>query len=318
MRYRVLISAPYAMSVIGRYRKALEAAGCEVVVAEVRERLSEAELMPLVGEVDGIICGDDQITSRVIAAAPRLRTISKWGTGIDSIDLEAAKLRGVSVRNTPNAFSEPLADTVLGYMLLFARRLDVMNRDIRAGRWVKPQLFALREKTLGVIGVGNCGKAVIRRAAGFGIAILAHDIVLPPTEFLDQYPIRMTTLNDTLEQADFITLHPSLNFTTRHLIDDAAFARMKPTAFLINTARGPIVEEAALVRALAAKRIAGAALDVFEEEPLPEDSPLRGYENVFFAPHNANSSPAAAERVHENTIVQLLADLQSGAARSHA
>lgn len=309
MKYRVLVSAPYAMPVLDRYRAALEAANCEMIVAKVRERLSEDELLTLVQDVDGIICGDDQITARVLAAASRLKVISKWGTGIDSIDLAAAKARGVSVRNTPNAFSEPLADTVLGYMLLFARRLDVMNEDIRAGRWVKPQLFALREKTLGVIGVGNCGKAVVRRAVGFGMRILGHDIVEPPSDFLKQYPIRMCSFNDVLEQSDIVTIHTPLTSATRYLINDAALGRMKPASFLINTARGPIVEEAALAKALSAKRIAGAALDVFENEPFPEGSALRRCEGVYFAPHNANSSPAAADFVHKNTIDQLLKDL---------
>lgn len=318
MRFRVLVSAPYAMPVIERYRRDLEAASCEVVVARVRERLSENELLPLVGDVDGIICGDDQITERVFAAAPRLKVVSKWGTGIDSIDLKAARARGVNIRNTPNAFSEPLADTVLGYVLLFARRLDFMNQEIRAGSWVKPQLVALREKTLGVVGVGNCGKAVIRRAAAFGMRLLGNDIVEPPREFLTQYPVGMTALEDLLEQSDFVTLHTDLNKTTRYLINDAAFARMKPTAFLINTARGPIVEEAALVRALGAKRIAGAALDVFENEPLAENNPLRRFDSVYFAPHNANSSPEAAEHVHQNTIRQLLADLRGRSEPSHA
>ncbi len=298
------------MPVIDRYRSVLEQAGCEVVVAKVRERLSEGELLGLVVDVDGIICGDDQITLRVLEAAPRLKVISKWGTGIDSIDVEAARARGVAVRNTPNAFSEPVADTALGYMLLFARRLDTMSQDIRAGRWSKPALFALREKTLGIIGLGNCGKAVAGRAAAFGMQIVAHDVVSPSKEFLARCPVRLTTLGEVLG-ADFVTIHANLNPTSYHLINDAALAKMKSTAYLINTARGPIVEEAALVRALSAKRIAGAALDVFEKEPLPEDSPLRRCDNVYFAPHNANSSPEAAERVHENTIAQLLKDLQA-------
>ena len=318
MTYRILVSAPYAMPVIDRYRSDIQQAGHEMIVADVRERLSEAELLALVGDVDGIICGDDQITARVLDAAPRLKVISKWGTGIDSIDVEAAKARGISVRNTPNAFSEPLADTVLGYLLLFARRLDFMDRDIRAGHWVKPQLFALREKTLGVIGVGNCGKAVIRRAAAFGMNILGNDIVMPDNEFLKQYPVQMVTFDEALTAADFVTIHTTLNPGTRHLINDAAFLKMKPTAFLINTARGPIVEEAALDRALSAERIAGAALDVFVKEPLPEDSVLRRHDNVYFAPHNANSSPEAAERVHRNTISQLLQDIQVSPPRSHA
>jgi D-3-phosphoglycerate dehydrogenase len=298
------------MPVIEQYREELENAGCEVVVAKVRERLTEDELLELVGNIDGIICGDDQITDRVLAAAPRLKVISKWGTGIDSIDQEAAVRRGIAIRNTPNAFSEPVADTVFGYILLFARRLDVMNRDIRAGRWVKPQLMSLREQTLGVIGVGNCGKAVVRRAVAFGIRVLGNDLVKMPSVFLTETGIEMVLRDELLQQSDFVTLHTSLNPTSYHLIDEKALALMKPSAYLINTARGPVIEEEALVRALERGQIAGAALDVFENEPLPLESPLRRFENVWFAPHNANSSPSAARRVHENTIRNLIEELQ--------
>jgi D-3-phosphoglycerate dehydrogenase len=310
MKPRVLISAPYALPVIQRYRSELEGAGCEIVVASVRERLGEQELLEIVSTIDGIICGDDRITERVLAAAPRLKVISKWGTGIDSIDVDAARKRGIPVRNTPNAFSEPVADTVLGYMLLHARKGAQMDAAIRRGEWVKPQLIAIRELTLGVIGVGNCGKAVVRRAAAFGGRILGTDVVPMPREFLERTPIEMTSLEDLLSRADIITVHTTLNPTTHHLLDQAAFSRMKTGAFVINTARGPIIDEAALVRALESGKICGAGLDVFEDEPLPVDSPLRRFPNCWMAPHNANSSPEAVERVHRNTIAQLLEDLR--------
>lgn len=303
---RVLVSAPYAMPVIADYRRRLESAGCEVVVADVRERLGEEELLALVGEIDGIICGDDRITAKVLGSAPRLKVISKWGTGIDSIDLAAAKARGVRVCNTPNAFSEAVADTVLAYMLAFARKPYEMTRDIREGRWVKPQLFCLGEKTLGVIGVGNCGKAVVRRAKAFGMRLLGHDPLPMPPEFLKETGISMVSKEELLRQADLISLNPDLNPTSHYLMNDAAFALAKRGVYLVNASRGPVVEEAALVRALEAGTVAAAALDVFEKEPLPADNPLRRFENVWLAPHNANSSPRAAERVHENTIRQLL------------
>lgn len=311
MPWRVMVSAPYVIPVIDEYRATLETAGCDVVVIPVQERLTEAELLPLIRDIDGIICGDDQITERVLEAAPRLKVISKWGTGIDSIDQEAAVKRGIPVRNTPNAFSEPVADTVLGYILLFARQLDVMNRDIRDGRWVKPQLVSLRERTLGVIGVGNCGKAVVRRAVAFGMRVLGHDLVEMSLDFLTSTGLQMISREELLKQADFVSLHTTLNPSSYHLIDDKALALMKPTAYLINTSRGAVVEEAALVRALERKQIAGAALDVFEIEPLPADSLLRRFENCWLSPHNANSSPLAAQRVHENTIRNLLEELCS-------
>src|SRR5438132_12307754 len=290
MRWKVLISAPYAMPVINIYRKLLETENCDIIVAEVNERLEEHELLPIVSHVDGIICGDDRITESVIKDAPRLKVISKCGTGIDSIDVEAAARRNVKVCNTTNAFSEPVADTVLAYILLFARQIARMNADLRANRWQKPQLFSLREKTLGVVGVGNCGKAVVRRAVAFGMRVLGNDIAEVSPEFISQTGIEMVSLPELLKQADFITAHTTLNPTSFHLFNDAAFGQMRPGSYLINTSRGPVIEEAALVRTLESGKLAGAALDVFEVEPLPLDSRLREFDNCWLSPHNANSS----------------------------
>jgi D-3-phosphoglycerate dehydrogenase len=311
MNWRVLVSAPYFIPVIEDYRERLKSEDVELIAAQVTERLSEAELLDVIGDIDGIICGDDRITRRVLDAAPRLKAISKWGTGIDSIDSEAAAQRGIPVYRTPNAFSEPVADTVLGYMLTFARKLPWMDREIRRERWQKPHLVSLGECVLGVVGVGDCGKAVVRRAKAFGMRILGNDIVEMPPEFISQSGIEMVSLEQLLTLADFVTLNPDLNPTSHHLIGKAQLALMKPGACLINASRGPVVDESALIAALQENRIAGAALDVFEEEPLPLDSPLRQLDNCLLAPHNANSSPAAWERVHENTVRNLLEGLRA-------
>jgi len=313
LQWKVLVSAPYAMNCLPWYRERLGQAGCEMVVAPVRERLEENELIALLPGMDGLICGDDRVSDRVLAAAPQLKVISKWGTGIDSIDQAACRRRGVVLRNTPNAFSEPVADTVLGYMLLFARNLAAMNGDLQAGEWRKPQSYALREWTLGVIGVGNCGKAVVRRAGAFGMRVLGCDPVAPPAAFLRETGLEMTSLEDLLHQADAVTLHVDLNPTSLHLINRRSLGAFRPSAYLVNTSRGPAVEEAALVEALDRQALAGAALDVFEQEPLPSDSRLRHRANVLLAPHNANSSPAAAQRVHESTVAHLLEELQARA-----
>ena len=308
-RWKVMVSAPYAMPIIARYRSELEAAGCEVFVPEVRERLEEDDLLRVVGDVHGIICGDDRITARVLDAAPKLRVISKWGTGIDSIDSAAAAARAVRVCNTPNAFSEPVADTAIGYMLQFARRLDRCTAEMRAGIWNKPQLLALGECTIGIVGVGNCGRAVARRAAAFGSRILGHDVREIPQDVIASTGLESVSLERLLQVSDFVTLHTDLNPTSHHLIGAAQLALLKPTAYLVNTARGPVIDELALIAALRAGALAGAAMDVFEDEPLPAGSPLREMSNVQMAPHTANNSPRAAARVHENTIRNLLAVL---------
>jgi D-3-phosphoglycerate dehydrogenase len=240
--------------------------------------------------------------------------LSKWGTGIDSIDQEAAKRRGIAVRNTPNAFSEPVADSVWSYMLCFARRTPWMDRAMHAGSWEKIPGVALRECTLGVIGVGNVGKAVVRRARGFGVRVIGNDPVPMPADFLEETGVEMVSLDDLLESSDFVSMNCDLNPTSFHLMGERALSQMKKTSYVINTARGPVVDEAALVAALEAGEIAGAALDVFEVEPLPEDSPLLRMDNVLLAPHNSNSSPSAWEAVHRNTIHNLLEELR-GAAR---
>jgi D-3-phosphoglycerate dehydrogenase len=309
MKFRVMISAPYMQPEMNRFRDLFAAHDVEVVVPPVNERLSEEELLQWVGDVDGVICGDDRFTEKVLRSAGRLKVISKWGTGIDSIDRKFAESIGISVRNTPDAFSQPVADTVLGYMLCFARQLPWMDREMRKGRWAKRPSFSLREATLGVIGVGNVGKAVIRRAAGFGMNILGTDPVAIDPDFLSHHGVTMVSKDELLQRADFISVNCDLNPTSFHLLDDAAFALTKPNAVVINTARGPIIHEAALVRALQEKRVGGAGLDVFEVEPLPAESPLLQMDNVMLASHNANSSPMAWERVHENTIRNLFAVL---------
>jgi len=313
MTWRVLVSAPYFIPVIEEYQQRLAAEGVELVPAEVKERLSETELIKIIKDIDGIICGDDRITERVLEAAPRLKVISKWGTGIDSIDSKAASLRGIPVYRTRNAFSEPVADTVLGYMLGFARQLTRMDQDIRGGKWKKPMLVSLNEGALGVVGVGDCGKAVVRRAMAFGMRILGNDIVEMPADFLSETGIEMVSLDELLANADFISLNPDLNPTSLHLISKKQLDMMKPGAYLINASRGPVVDEAALIEALRNNRIAGAGLDVFEDEPLPQDSPLRKFDNCLLAPHNANSSPKAWQRVHENTVNNLLKGLRKTA-----
>jgi D-3-phosphoglycerate dehydrogenase len=306
MYLKVLVTAPYMQMVIDRFRHIFEEKGIELIVPKVKERFNEEELLEWVTDVDGVICGDDQFTQRVLQAAPKLKVLSKWGTGIDSIDQAACKRLGIAVRNSPNAFSEPVADTVLGYMLSFARRLPWMDRMMRRGQWRKLPSIALKECTLGVIGVGNVGKAVVRRATTFGMQVLGNDLVEMPFDFLAENQIDMVSKEELLQQADFVSLNCTLNPTSFHLISDNEFALMKSTAVIINTARGPIIDEPALIRALQSEQIAGAALDVFEIEPLPAESPLLKMDNVMLASHNANSSPEAWERVHQNTVQNLL------------
>lgn len=299
MKYKALISAPYFQPVAERFRERFEREDIEMVIPQVHERLSEGELLGLVGDIDAMLCGDDRVTRKVIESAPKLKVISKWGTGIDSIDQEAAREHGIPVKNTLNAFSVPVADSVLGYILCFARDIINLDRKMREGVWMKKMTITLSECVLGIIGLGNVGNQVLKRAQAFGMKVMANDIKDMPFDI-------MVPLDKLLTESDFVSLNCDLNPTSFHLINEKTLAIMKPTTYLINAARGPIVDEKALVHALQKGLIAGAALDVYEEEPLPLNSPLRKMDNLILSPHNTNGSPKAWEYVHENTVKNLI------------
>ena len=305
--HTVLFTAPYMIPFVDRFRPVFEKYDIELIVPEVQERLEEEDLLKYAGQFDGTICGDDRYTARVVeACAPRLKVISKWGTGIDSIDAQACSRYGIKIGRTPNAFTTPVADTVMGYLLAFARRQPWMDKAMKAGEWKKIPGKTLSESTLGIIGVGTIGKTLTRRARAFGMKVLGTDIVEIDHVFITETGIQMTDLQSLLSESDFVSLNCDLNPTSHHLMNADTFAMMKSNAVLINTSRGPVVDEPALIHALQQGQIAGAALDVYENEPLPQDSPLMQMDNVMLAPHNANSSPAAWERVHWNTIKNLL------------
>lgn len=306
----VLMTAPYMIPFLDRFKPVFAKYGIDLITPNVEERMEEADLLKYAGQFDGAICGDDRYTARVIeACSPRLKVISKWGTGVDSIDASACSQFNIKLCRTPNAFTTPVADTVLGYMLAFARRQPWMDAAMKRGEWEKIPGKTLSEMTLGVIGIGNIGKAVTRRARAFGMKVLGTDIVDIDHVFVSESGIHMTDLDSLLADSDFVSVNCDLNPTSHHLINAKTLSKMRKTAILINTARGPIVEEPALVAALGSGQVGGAALDVFEFEPLPKDSPLLKMDNVMLAPHNSNSSPTAWERIHWNTIKNLVEGL---------
>src|SRR5512141_430223 len=260
MKYKVLFTAPYMIPFVDRFKPLFDRYDIGLIIPEVRERMEEADLLKYAGQFDGAICGDDRYTARVIEAClPRLKVISKWGTGIDSIDAEACSRYGIRIGRTLNAFTLPVADTVLGYMLAFARRQPWMDREMKSGKWEKIPGKALSECTLGVIGIGNIGKAVTRRARAFGMKTLGTDIIEIDHVFITESGIQMTDLPSLLSNSDFVSVNCDLNPTSHHLINHDTLALIKPGAVLINTARGPIVEEQSLIEALQANRLAGAA-----------------------------------------------------------
>jgi len=310
MKYTVLLTAPYMLQFLDRFKPVFTKYGIDLIVPDVNERMEEDDLLKYAGRFDGAICGDDRFTARVLeACSPRLKVISKWGTGIDSIDASACSHLNIILSRTTNAFTTPVADSVLGYMLAFARRGPWMDREMKNGKWEKIPGKTLSECTLGVVGVGNIGKAVTRRARAFGMKVYGTDIVDIDHVFITESGIQMIDLQSLLSQSDFVSINCELSPSSHHLMNSDTFALMRSSAVLINTARGPIVDEEALVHALQSGQIGGAALDVFEFEPLPLDSPLLKMDNVMLAPHNSNSGPTAWERVHWNTLKNLVEGL---------
>jgi len=310
MKKKVLISAPYFIPVADKFKGVFDEHNIDMVIADVNERLSEEELLPIIGEMDGVICGDDRFTEKVLAAAKKLKVISKWGTGTDSIDKDACARLNILVKNTPNAFTEPVSDSVMCYILCFARKIPWMDKAMKANIWEKIPGVSLHEATLGIIGMGNIGKAVARKAAAFGMRILGNDIKDIDKDFVASVGVEVVDKECLYREADFISLNCDLNQSSFHLIDKNALAQMAKKPFIINTARGHIIKERDLVDALDQGIVAGAGLDVFEQEPLPSDSRLLMMDNVLLAPHNSNSSPSAWERVHENTVKNLLEGLE--------
>lgn len=313
MSRRVLITAPHALRAIDRYRERLEPAGCELLLAESAQGFQPEELIPLMADVDVVVVGDDHVSADVLDASPRLKAVVKWGTGLDGVDLEAAAARRVVVRNVPAAFADPVADTVLAYLLVFARDPVGTDRLVRAGGWPKPQLRLARDLVLGIVGVGAIGAAVARRAAAFGMTIVGCDPVQPPQELLEATGLRMTGLDELAAAADVVTIHASTRFAAPAILDARVIASMRPGAYVINTSRGSAVDEQALIEALASGRLAGAALDVYTEEPLPPGSPLRELPNVWLGAHCSNSSTTVARSVDERTIENVLAELHADA-----
>ena len=261
------------------------------------------ELLARAPQMEGLLSLlTDPVDAELIEAAPGLRAISNYAVGTDNVDLEAASDRGIPVGNTPDVLTESTADLALALMLALSRRLVEAHAYVRNGEWRtwEPGLLLGRDlhgATVGIIGLGRIGRAVARRLEGFGCELLhtSSDGGVP--------------LQELLERSDFVTLHCPLTPDTRGLIDDEALKRMQPTAYLINTARGPVVDTGALTRALHAGEIAGAALDVTDPEPLPGDHPLLEAPGLLVVPHIASATHATRERMADMAVDNLLAGL---------
>lgn len=273
----------------------------EIIKPTVTERLTEDELLKYVPEIDGIICGDDEITKKVIDSAKNLKVVVKWGTGIDSIDKEYLSEKKIQLFNTVNAFTIPVSESTIGLMLTLTRQIIKSNDLMKNGDWIKFPGVTLNELTIGIIGRGNIGSEVKRKLKTFTNNILIYDI----KDEIKKSDPDWVELDYLLANSDIITIHCDLNPTSYHLIDKDAINRMKDGVILINTARGPIINETDLIESLNQNKFGGVGLDVFETEPLDFNSPLRHFKACLLSAHATNSSPKYWEFVHLNSINNL-------------
>jgi D-3-phosphoglycerate dehydrogenase len=263
----------------------LQGAGFELIYPKKMNQLTEAELLDHLGGITAALAGSEPYTRRVLAAHPQLRVIARAGVGYDAVDLQAATEQGVAVTITPNTNQDAVAEHTFTLILALAKNLISQHNGTVQGRWPRQANLPLRGRTLAIAGLGRIGKAVAIRGACFGMRLLAYE-PFPDHEFAGQYGVSFVAWEELLARADFLSLHMPATKESRHLINRHTLARMKPTAFIINTARGTLINEADLVEALRGKKIGGAGIDVFEQEP-PGDHPLFHLENVVITPHAA-------------------------------
>lgn len=303
---RVLITVPHTYKREAPYLGRLEAAGLEVERRIGRQgKMTEDELRSALPGVFATLASSEPYTERVFREAPDLRVVARWGVGFDAIDVNAATRHGVVVCTSVGANHEAVADYAFSLMCAVQRGVLRNHRLITSGQWKTEFHRGLWRATVGIVGLGRIGQAVARRCRGFEMTILAYE-PYPDRDFVRQYNVELVSLEDLLRRADLVTLHCPATAESRHLINRERLALMKPTAHLVNTARGSLVDESALHEALVTGRIAGAGLDVFEKEPL-HDSALFGLDNVVLAPHVAGIDETSEVAMANRAIDAILA-----------
>jgi phosphoglycerate dehydrogenase-like enzyme len=264
----------------------LKEAGFELMCPTRIGLLTEDEMLRQIPGITAVLASSEPYTPRVFAAAPQLRVIARAGVGYDAVDVPAATAHGVAVTITPGANQDAVAEHTFALILGLAKRLITSHEGVKTLKWPRHRTQPLRGRTLGIAGLGRIGKAVAVRGAAFGMALLAYE-PFPDMKFVEQYQVRLVPLAQLLAESDYLSLHVPLTEESRYLINRRTLALMKPTACMINTARGGLECEADLLEALKSKRLAGAGLDVFEEEPPSKVIPLFEQDNVVLTAHNA-------------------------------
>jgi D-3-phosphoglycerate dehydrogenase len=279
---------------------------------------SPEEIIHHAADADGLIVQFTKITRQIIERLDRCRVISRYGIGVDMIDIEAATERGILVCNVPDFCFQEVSTHTIAFLLCLNRHIHAHDRHVRSGKWAPlpgSPPTRLPGQVLGLVGLGNIGRAVARQAQCLGLHVLAYDPYIPP-ENPARLGVELTDLEELLRRSDYVSLHCPLTEETHHLIGKSQLELMKPSAFLINMARGPIVDQQALYQALVKRTIAGAALDVFEQEPPQPDDPLLQLENVIFTPHSSSWSAESGRQVRRDAARNVVAVLKGEMPRS--
>ncbi|MCK9358127.1 MAG: D-glycerate dehydrogenase [Dehalococcoidia bacterium] len=285
-----------------------------VTVNPAEGQMPREGLFRAVADADAMVSMlTDRVDAELLDAAPRLKVVANYAVGFNNVDVQAATERGIMVTNTPDVVTDATADLAWAILMGIARNVCVVDRFTRSGRWTewRPEAFIAADitgATLGIVGMGRIGQAVAKRAAGFDMRILYYDVRQATPEIEQRWGAHFISLDTLLRESDFVTVHVPLFEATRHLIDARALSLMKPTAYLVNAARGPIVDEQALVRALQAGTIAGAALDVYENEPRLADG-LAQLDNAILIPHLGANSRRTRDRMAAMTVDNIVAAL---------
>ncbi len=304
MSFRVLVTSMPVLSTLEACRERFVAKGFEVIAPQITRQYTEAELCEIIADFDGVIAGDDPFTANIleIGRQGRLRALVRWGIGFDAVDVDAAKRLGIRFSNTPGVFNDEVADLALGYLLLLARGHHKVDAAARVGEWLKYQGTTLRGKTAGIIGVGNVGKEIARRVRSVGMSLLGYDAYPVDSAFCEETGMQLVEPDHIFRTADCVFLSCSLNADNYHLLNADTFAMMKDGVWIINVARGALIDENALIDALESGKVGGAGLDVFEVEPLGEEHPLCTYDQVILGAHNGSNTREAVLRVNRVAI----------------
>jgi phosphoglycerate dehydrogenase-like enzyme len=311
MSWRVLITARTLDEVGAGALKLLESSGCDLIVPPIYGPHRPETLIPLLEGADAVLANMDHFHGYLLESkeARDLKVISRWGVGYDAIAVPTATRQGIVVAYTPGLLNEAVADFAFGLLLALARGIHLVHLHMSQGEWKTPWGHDVHGKTLGIVGCGRIGSAMARRASGFSMRILSYDICANAEA--ERLGVQFVSMDELLAESDFLSLHAALTIQNRGLIGERELRKMKPTAYVINTARGALIDEAALLRALHESWIAGAALDAFLIEPLPPEHPLRKAPNVLLTPHLASFARGTGERV-SLCAAQAIVDLQHG------